>query len=42
MDRPEEALPLMEEAHRLATEHGLHALAEQIKPDLDLVRLMQP
>ncbi len=42
MGRPREALPLVEEAHRLATEHGLHAVAKQIKPMLDLVRRRQP
>jgi tetratricopeptide (TPR) repeat protein len=34
----EEALPLAEEAYRLATNHGLNALARQIKPILDFVR----
>jgi hypothetical protein len=34
----EEALPLVEEAHRLALEHGYAALAEQIKPILEAVR----
>jgi len=38
MNRPREALPLAEEAYRLATDHGLTALAGQIKPILDAVR----
>ena len=38
MNRPREALPLAEEAYRLATDHGLNALAGQIKPILDAVR----
>ncbi len=38
--RPRQALPLAEEAYRLATEHGLTALAGQIKPILDDVRRM--
>ena len=33
-----EALPLAEEAYRLATSHGLIALAEQIERILDIVR----
>jgi len=41
MGRPQEALPLADEAERLVTEHGLHALAEQIKPILDRVRSAQ-
>ena len=31
MARPQEALPLAEEAHQLATDHSLDALAKQIK-----------
>jgi len=42
IDRPEEALPLADEAERLVTDHGLHALAEQIKPILDRARSAQP
>jgi tetratricopeptide (TPR) repeat protein len=38
LDRPREALPLAEEAYRIATGHGLTALAGQIKPILDSVR----
>lgn len=38
MGKPRKALPLAEEAHRLAIEHGLTALAQQIKPILDSVR----
>jgi len=40
MGRPGEALPLVEEAHRLATEHGYAALAEHIK--VILVSLRDP
>jgi hypothetical protein len=36
--RSQEALPLAEEAHRLAVEHGYTALGEQIKAILDKVR----
>jgi tetratricopeptide (TPR) repeat protein len=38
MGSPLEALPLVEQAYRLATDHGLTALARQIKPILDMVR----
>ena len=38
MGRPHEASPLAEEAYRLATQHGLVALARQIEPILDAVR----
>ncbi len=38
MNRPGEALPLAEEAYRIATKHGLAALAQQIKPLLEAVR----
>lgn len=38
LDRPREALPLAEEAYRLATQHGLVALARQLQPILDFVR----
>ena len=38
MGRPREALPLAEEAYRLASQHGLTALAEQIRPFLDRLR----
>jgi len=38
MRRPREALPLAEEAHRIATRHGLTALAKQIEPILEKVR----
>jgi hypothetical protein len=38
MCRPREALPLAEEAHRIATRHGLKALARQIEPILEKVR----
>ncbi len=33
-----EALPLAEEAYRLATQHGLTALANHIEPILDSIR----
>ena len=36
--RPREALPLAEEAHRLATDHGLVALAPQVERILNFVR----
>ena len=35
MCKSNESLPLVEEAYRLATEHGLAALAQQIKPLVD-------
>ncbi len=38
MRRPREALPLAEEAYRIATAHGLIALAQQIGPILNTVR----
>jgi len=38
MRRPREALPLAEEAYRIATRHGLTALARQIEPILNAVR----
>jgi hypothetical protein len=38
LGRPREALPLAEEACRLATAHGLTALAEPAKRILDFVR----
>ena len=37
-NQPGEALPLVEEAYRIATEHGVNALVQQIKPILDAVR----
>lgn len=40
LGRPRLALPLAEEAYHLATEHGVAALAGQIKPLLDDVRHM--
>ena len=39
MGRPKEALPLAEEAYRLATTHGLVPLAKQIKEILDTIRV---
>jgi tetratricopeptide (TPR) repeat protein len=36
--RPSEALPLAEEAYRIATRHGLTGLAKQIEPILEKVR----
>ncbi len=39
--RPGEALPLVEEAHRIATRHGLIARAKLIEPILEKVRLAQ-
>jgi len=39
--RPGEALPLAEEAYRIATRHGLTALAKQIEPMLEKVRRAQ-
>lgn len=36
--RLREALPLLEEAHRMATAHGLTHLAEQVEPALHAVR----
>ena len=38
MRRVQEALRLAQEAYRLATDHGLTVLAQQIKRMLDLVR----
>ena len=38
MNRQREALPLVEEAYRLAADHELLALAQKIKPLLDAVR----
>lgn len=38
LGRPNEALPLIEEAYSLATAHGLSQLAQQIRPALDYVR----
>jgi hypothetical protein len=38
MGRPRAALPLAEEAFRMASQHGLTALAEQIRPFLDRLR----
>jgi tetratricopeptide (TPR) repeat protein len=38
MGRPRAALPLAEEVYRLASQHGLTALAEQIRPFLDRLR----
>jgi tetratricopeptide (TPR) repeat protein len=38
MGRPREAVPLAEEAYRIATSHGLTGLARQVKPVLDMVR----
>ena len=37
---PVQALPLAEEAFRLATDHGLHALAGRIEPILNRIRQM--
>jgi tetratricopeptide (TPR) repeat protein len=39
--RPSEALPLAEEAYRIATGHGLTALAKQIEPILEKIRRAQ-
>ena len=40
-NRPAEALPLVEEAYRLARDHGYESLAEeQIEPILDSIRRM--
>jgi hypothetical protein len=36
--RAQEGVPLVEEAHRLATRHGYTALARQIEPILNAVR----
>jgi len=36
--RPHEALPLAEEAYRLASQHGFKALVDQIKPIFDRIR----
>ncbi len=41
MGRPREALPLAEEAFRLASQHGLAALAGQIRPIVDRLRRSQ-
>lgn len=38
MNRPREALPLVEEAYRLVMDHGLTGLVAEIKPILDLVQ----
>ena len=38
MVQPQEALPLAEEAYRIATENGLTDLVEQIKPILESIR----
>ena len=38
MGKQNDALPLAEESYRLATDHGLTALAQQIIPILDFVR----
>jgi hypothetical protein len=38
MRRPQEALPLAEEAYWLAADHSFTALAQQIKPILDDIR----
>jgi hypothetical protein len=35
MNRPGEALPLAEEAYRLASQHGLTALVQWLGPILD-------
>jgi tetratricopeptide (TPR) repeat protein len=37
-NRPEDALPLAEEAYRLASDHGYAALAQQVKMILDPIR----
>ena len=37
-NRPPDALPLAEEAYRLARDHGCAHLAERIKPILDAIR----
>jgi hypothetical protein len=37
LGRPREGLPLVEEAYRIASDHGLTSLAQQIKPFLDSV-----
>lgn len=42
MGRPREALPAAEESYRLATTHGLIALAEQIRPILEHLRSQAP
>ena len=36
--RPEDGLPLAEEAVRIATKHGLRALAQQVEPILNAIR----
>ncbi|MCX6844512.1 MAG: tetratricopeptide repeat protein [candidate division WOR-3 bacterium] len=38
LNRPREALPLAEEAYRLASEHGYATLAQQVKGILDSIR----
>jgi hypothetical protein len=38
MNRPQDAWPLADEAYRLAMDHGLTALTEQIKPIVEAVR----
>jgi hypothetical protein len=38
LSRPEEGLPLAEEAARIATKHGLRALAQQIEPVVKEIR----
>jgi tetratricopeptide (TPR) repeat protein len=40
MNRPREALPLAEEAYRLASDNGYATLADQVKRILDIVRSM--
>jgi len=40
MCRPTDGLPLVEEAYRLASEHGFSALAEKIRPHLEAIRSM--
>ena len=42
MARPLEALPLAEQAYRLANDHGLVALARQIEPILNAVHYDDP
>ena len=43
LSRPEDGLPLAEEAAGIATKHGLRALAQQIEPILNRIRdLVQP
>jgi hypothetical protein len=38
MGEADKALPLAEEAYKIASQNSLHALAEQIKPILESVR----